>query len=515
MTIHRKDLSVSRSKRLLGKHFLVFLGGVLFSAMPTAQGSEDSCSNVADEFAKLVNRASTKVAAKTMTYDQARERLDELTKVEVKTIFPETRSVRTGRKITEIRVRDDAAAIDRYKRHFDEVWEMRVASGQMPPWKLREYRDWLKAQSKTNPPSAYPEIKSKELYDDYFQDNGTINEYLDFQYLNYLEATRAIRPENVEEYLRTLDPSFVKHLGRSAWRKTKAIANSAWGGAIGASVVMFAALPGELVSATLGPWIQPIKEYFTSKAREASTQAVEAVKDWGSLFQGGEDAYVVQLDKLSLLTSTFDQRNFDQMGRVEIAKVFDDYTAQTSAILPQFHRLVLSEQKDFEKTWDQRLIDFRNPILQVNTNYDVQKSLVDRIRSDIEMKGGVASPDQLQRLAEAEKKMKIAEEYIANILADWLFYKQARGKDKPLEPALDRNFATVYELYLISMDPVILGKAMNERVKAHVEQLRQYSQKAQGKKVEGTPSTSKPEDQIKIQTGDGVTPAIQLQNKPK
>ncbi len=470
-------------------------------------GKPEDCTTVATDFARLVDRASTRVNAKMISREQAAARLEELVQMEVKAIFPETKSVRTGRRVTEVRVRDDAVAIDRYKRHFDEFWEMRVASGQIPSWKLKEYREWLRAQSKSSTPSAYPEIKSKELYDDYFTDGGTMSEYFDFQYLDYLEATKAIRPENVEDYLRTLDPSFVKHLGRAAWRKTKSLATSAWGGAIGASVVMFAAFPAEIVGATLEPFIKPIKDYFTTKAREASTQAVESLIDFGSLFQGGEEAYVAQLITLSALTSDFDLQKFDRMSRSEIAKKFDEYTAQTSANLPKFHKLVISEQKDFEKLWDQRLIDSREAILQMNLTYDGHKSELDRIKSDIEKSGAMPTPDQLSRLADAKNKMRKAEDYIANLLADWLFYKQVRGKERPLDPAMDRNYATVYEFYLIGMDPALLGKAMNERVKLHVEQLRQYSQKAQGKKVQGD-TAPKPEDQIKIDTGAGVTPAI-------
>lgn len=263
-----------------------------------------------------------------------------------------------------------------------------------------------------------------------------------------------------------------------------------------------------MAGALLGPIVQPVKDFLTKGAKEVSTNAVEAVKDWGNLFVGGEEGYLVALENLNSLTFQFDQQNFDEKNRAEVAKSFDQYATQTSKILPQFHKLVMQEQNDFEQKWDQRLKDFRDPILQMNSTFELHKSGVERIQAEIAETGGVATPDQLLKLAEESKKMRIAEDYIANILADWLFYKQARGAEKPLESGLDRNFATVYELYLINKDPALLAKAMNERVKAHVEQLRQYSQKAQGKKVDPAAKQPKPEDQIKIDTGTSMVPVL-------
>ncbi len=135
---------------------LLFITGLLLPSI--GWGESEDCSSVATDFARLVDRASTSVAGKVISKEQALARIEELAQVEVKAIFPETKSVRTGRRVTETRVRDDAASIDRYKRHFDQFWEMRVASGQIPSWKLKEYRDWLKTQSKGSTPSAYPEL---------------------------------------------------------------------------------------------------------------------------------------------------------------------------------------------------------------------------------------------------------------------------------------------------------------------------------------------------------------------
>lgn len=220
--------------------FLIFL----ISSFP-ASADQDVCDSAPSSFAKLVDRAN--LAVTFLTKEEAAKRVEAMAKVEVKEIFPETKLVRTGRRITEMRVRDDAEAINRYKRHFDELWEARVKAGQIPSWYLKQYREWLKSMSKTNPPGAYPEIKAKELFDDYVSDGGTLNEYLDFQYLDYLEATRAVRPENVEAYLKTLDPSFIRHLGRATVRKGIALGKSAWGGSyrcFGADVCCFAGRSG-------------------------------------------------------------------------------------------------------------------------------------------------------------------------------------------------------------------------------------------------------------------------------
>jgi hypothetical protein len=94
--------------------------------------------------------------------------------------------------------------------------------------------------------------------------------------------------------------------------------------------------------------------------------------------------------------------------------------------------------------------------------------------------------------------MAAAETFLANSLADWMFYKQARGKKNPIEAALDLNFTMVYNTYMRMMSPGKLADAMNARVNNHVAQLEKYSKKAAGKPEEIPVGPDiKPEDQIK------------------
>lgn len=447
-------------------------------------------------------------AVKISEVEKAKAELEILYAKTVKEIFPEVQQVRTGRRAVEKRVRTTPADKKRFKDHFDEVWNKRVAAGQIPAWDLKEYRTWLSKASDSEGP--YPPINAKELLEDYISEGATLTEYFDFKYLEFLEKVKFTRPdgasagEAVQAYLKTLDPSLLKHFAKSVVRGTKKVAKSWMGGAAASTIFLVSAFPGELVNAALGPWIMPIKDFFTTKAKEVSTQAAESVRDWAVLFKGGEEEYVNALVTLRAASYRFDEEKFDEMPRPAAATKLKEYLAITTEQLPRFHALVMVEQKNFETVWNKRLEDFRESVVTGSSVYTQHRIALDQLKSIISSRSDGATPEELERMAEYTHELDGAENYIANVLADWLFYKQARGNSKPLDPALDRNFATIYEKYMRNMSVGRLATAINMRVKAHVKQLETYSSKVTGKKnnepASGAPPAAKPEEQIRVET---------------
>lgn len=432
--------------------------------------------------------------------EKAVRELESLYQKSVKDIFPEIQEVKTGRRTVEKRVRTNAQDKIRFKAHFDALWEKRIAAGQVPKWELDDYRTWLKTQGDSE--GAYPPIAAKTLLDDYVTDNGTISEYFDFKYLEYLEKVKFVRPdgttsrEQVEAYLKTLDPNVAKHYAKAAVVGTKNWAKTWIGGAAIAS--LFLTLPNDLI-------VQPIKAYLIRETKEQVNQVTEKVLNW-TLFDGGEKEYEIALAKLRGISVNFDgliagkDVNFDTMPRVEGLKQLESYLASTSAELPRFHALVLSEQKDFETIWDKRLADTKESVVSVNASYTQFKIALRQLEATIASRGGQETPEEAEVRAEYAFEMDKAEDYIANILADWQFYKQVRGKNK-IDAAIDRNFATIYEKYMRTMSVGRLASAINTRVKAHVEQLEAYSDKTKKKKEAepGTTTPLKPEEQIRVE----------------
>jgi hypothetical protein len=471
---------------------LLFAAGGPAAFSPAAFAQErSSCSA---SFAELVSRTSARLpwAAKVA----AELELERLLKVKVEEIFPDTQTVRTGRRTTEVRVRDNAAAMRRFRESFDKLWDNRVAAGKVPAWEVKEYRAWLRAQS--NSEGAYPPVNAKELFEDYISDGGTIAEYFDFKYLEYLEKVRFTRPENVDEYIRTIDHSILRHWARVGARGAKNFTMPFFRTTLVLTIGVAVTLPFTILNEGLGNAL--IGQAFTVYLKEKTVQTTEQVRDWGKFFKGGEDEYVSAFLKLATLSYQLDSKNFDEMPRAQVAKELEEFMESTALLLPQFHELVMSEQKDFENRWDTRLNQTKESILVVSTAHQQVRIASDQLKAAIAARGGVASPEELERLSEYTHEMELSADYIASVLADWLFYKQVRGKARPLEPALDRNFATVYERYLRTMGPGRLTKAINARVRAHVSQLMLYSKKVQGLKVDPKSQEIKPEDQIKIES---------------
>jgi hypothetical protein len=394
---------------------------------------------------------------------------------------------------------------------FDRLWDNRYLSGEIPYSEVSAYRAWLRKKYG----KAYPPIEAEVLYKDFVtaDPTGSIAGYFDDHFIDYLYESKRVTAESFDDYVKSIDPSMVRRFGKRALKamgKTKDYVITA---AITASLMQFYTIPGDLVSNAINGLSQAffgstLKEYLTGKTKEVTETVGEKVRDW-NLFAGGEEKYVSTLLALKMASRDLDARNFDNLSRTESVRVLEEFKTFTSEKLPLFRDLLLSEQKDFEKLWDNRLQELKQSTVAVNSVYQQYKIALDRIQADIAAREepAVPTPQELEMMAQYTQEMSGAVTFLANSLADWLFYKQARGTKNPIDPALDLNFSMVYNSYMRMMSPGKLANAINARVTNHVTQLEKYSKKAAGKESD-IPSgpEQKPEDQIKEGTEKMMNP---------
>jgi hypothetical protein len=342
---------------------------------------------------------------------------------------------------------------------------------------------------------------------------GSVAGYFDDAFLDYLYESKKLTVENFDDYVKQIDPSMVRRFGKRALKalgKTKDYVITA---AITASLMQFSTIPGDLVSNAINGLSQAffgstLKEWINGKTKEVTETVGEKVRDW-NLFAGGEEKYVSTLLSLKMASNDLEARDFDKLNRAEALRILENFKTFTSEKLPLFRDLLLSEQKDFEKLWDNRLQELKQSTVAVSTNYQQYKIALDRIQADIAgRENAMATPEELALMSEYSQEMAGAETFLANSLADWMFYKQARGTKNPIDPALDLNFTMVYNSYMRMMSPGKLADAMNARVVNHVSQLEKYSKKAAGKEAEiPAGPEKKPEDQIKEGTEKILNPS--------
>lgn len=446
---------------------------------------------------KLASRAS-----RTAYKDQLRE----IEQIPVHDIFTES-IVRRGKTLVKVTEKNKVE----YQNVFDRLWDNRYQSGEIPYSEVSSYRGWLK--KKYGKP--YPPIEAEVLHKDFVKADptGAIAGYFDDHFLDYLYDSKKLTAETFDDYVKSIDPSMVRRLGKRALRamgKTKDYVITA---AITASLMQFYTIPGDLVSNAINGLSQAffgatLKEWLNGKTKQVTETVGEKVRDW-TLFAGGEEKYVSTLLALKMASKDLAARDFDQLSRADAMRLLDEFKTNTSEKLPLFRDLLLVEQKDFEKIWDNRLQELKQSTVAVSSVYQQYRIAYDRIQADIAGRDApaLATPEELELMAQYTQEMAGAETFLANSLADWMFYKQARGSKNPIDPALDLNFTMVYNSYMRMMSPGKLAEAMNARVANHVGQLEKYSKKAAGK-TEEIPSgpEQKPEDQIKEGTEKMVLP---------
>jgi hypothetical protein len=470
--------------------FLLVFSGAAFAEGKVLPTGEAVCSS---RFSRLLGRAGTHAA-----HAEFRKAIEEVEAIPVRDVFPQAIS-RRGKKIVKV----TEANKEEFQTLFDKLWTNRVAAGDIPASEISYYRKWLR--KKYGRP--YPQINPEVLHKDFVvaEPTGSLAGYFDDDFLDYLYESKKVTAENVDDYVKSLDPSIVKRFGRRAGRRLAKIGDYVITAGLTATILQVSTIPGDFVSNLLNGlsqalFGQTIKEFISSKTKEATQQVGEKVRDWSTLFVGGEEKYNSTLKELKQASVRLDSQDFDRMPRTQAAKVLEGFMNYTAAQLPLFQALVLSEQKDFESAWDQRLQELKQATIMVNTNFQQHKIALDQMQAQIASRSdpAVATPEELETMADYTAEMQSSESFLANALADWLFYKQARGPDNPLDPALDRNFSTVYSSYLRTMSPGKLAKAINARVSAHIAQLEKYSNKASGTK-DANPNApvEKPEDQIK------------------
>lgn len=435
-----------------------------------------------------------------------RAELEQIEQIPVKDIFPDS-VVRRGKTLVKVTEKNKAD----YQSTFDRLWENRYMSGQVPYSEVSAYRAWLKAKYG----KPYPPLEAEVLYKDFVtaDPTGSIAGYFDDAFLDYLYESKKLTVENFDDYVKQIDPSMVRRFGKRALKamgKTKDYVITA---AITASLMQFSTIPGDLVSNAINGLSQAffgstLKDWINGKTKEVTETVGEKVRDW-NLFAGGEEKYISTLLALKMASTDLEARDFDKLNRAEAMRVLESFKNSTSDKLPLFRDLLLSEQKDFEKLWDNRLQELKQSTVAVSSVYQQYKIALDRIQADIAGREtpGVATPEELALLADYSQEMAGAETFLANSLADWMFYKQARGAKNPIDPALDLNFSMVYNSYMRMMSPGKLADALNARVVNHVAQLEKYSKKAAGKEAEiPAGPEKKPEDQIKEGTEKIINP---------
>lgn len=452
-------------------------------------------------FSSLVGKVTNRTGR--AAYLQELERIE---RIPVKEIFPDS-LVRKSKTLVKMTEKNKLV----YQETFDHLWDNRYMSGKIPYSEVSAYRAWLKAKYG----KPYPPVEAETLYRDFVtaDPTGSIAGYFDDAFLDYLYDSKKLTVENFDDYVKQIDPSMVRRFGKRALKSLSKTKDYVITAAITASLMQFSTIPGDLVSNAINGFSQAffgstLKEWLNGKTKEVTETVGEKVRDW-NLFAGGEEKYVSTLLDLKMITNDLEKREFDKLNRMEAMRALEGFNNFTSEKLPLFRDLLLSEQKDFEKVWDNRLQELKQVTVAMGGKYEQYKIARDRIQIDIagRQPPATATPEELARLAEYSQEMASAETFLANTLADWLFYKQARGSRNPIDPALDAQFSTVYSTYMRMMPPGKLASAMIARVKNHVVQLEKYSKKAAGK-TEEIPKgpEKKPEDQIKEGTEKIMNP---------
>lgn len=443
-----------------------------------------------DGFAELMGKWKKAVIAAPV---DTKERLAKAEQISVKEIFPKAKGRKKGPRVAEgLAVTQESMRA--YKHAFDDLWNARVSNGVLPKWELSRYREWLKAQNSR----PYPNIDRKSLHELYYE--NPIADYFDDEFLDYLQARTGANFDSIEDYVSTLDKSMIKNLSKALFRRVAKSRVFLIG--TGAATVYFLNLINESVNSSLDKLSQillgqTLKELFSNQTKNLTEQAVSVVRDWGKLFVGGEEKYVETVTRLEYESYAFQAQDINKLTRADGVAALEKYNQFTTDTLPLFHPLVMSEQKDFEEIFDKRLQEFKGALPVASLEYQNYLIALNSLRAEVEKQGTLPSAEQLELLDTYAKQIKFSEEVIVNMLADWLFYKQARGPDKPLDSTLRLAFRPVYEKYLLTGDLELLKRALLDRTRAHITQLQRYSNKVAGKKVaESKAEQSKPEDQI-------------------
>jgi hypothetical protein len=278
--------------------------------------------------------------------------------------------------------------------------------------------------------------------------------------------------------------------------------------ALGLGVLM--ALPFTLINEGVGTALigQAFTTFFTGWSKEKVTEGAEKLRDW-SKFTGGEENYVITLGKLRRISWQLSRKDFSAIPPAEAKKALEEFTKSSSELLPQFHDMVVAEQPDFEKSFDEHLSGARSTLNSLFNLHNQNLLALSEIKREIAARESeLPTAEELKQLNDFASTMADLEPAVASILANWQFYKQTRGEKRPLaDIALDEDYASKYNVYLLNMNPALLAQKINEKVKKHVEQLETYSKRAKGEDVEKKDSDLKPEDLIKLEAAPVLVPA--------
>ena len=390
---------------------------------------------------------------------QLRKELTEFESKPAKDFFPNFFTNRAGKKLVTM----NPTERDALRKYFDELWEKRVASGVIPKYELKRYRKWLK---KDQPDGlSYPVIDSTALYSDYIEKGRPISEYLDDLFLNFVEKDHGLRAETLPQFLNSLEPEFRKYLVRSKLRDLRRVAN-------GVKNTLVAAPITAVGIAAVGIWSGMFRSWF----EKLQASAISGFHQTEDLLNRSIFAQRLQdtVDKLVIasqqLLSAKMGNGTSQATESEAIKVTQ---AALSAVAPSSYDALISSQPTFSADWRAKLDRFYLPLTAWQSTYSQLSQAQEELRSRVDRMSAEGKPisgNDLRRMADLASQMSGFEDQMANVLADYAFYRAFKAKD-PI-PDLVRQYEPVLQYYLENMNLSKFRDQFAARINDHALQIK-------------------------------------------
>lgn len=503
-----------------GGYLRAFLAFLILSLVPLAAEAADmppplavsSAQNCERNFATLFTRKG--IQAQYLT------EIDEVAKTPITDIFPDsfTRRGKTLARVTELNKRKFGALFDKY-------WDGRVGAKLLPKSEVAAYREWLakkygrpyqpiEAELISQQASSTPPVLMGSHFDEFF--------------IDYLYDTKRVTVESVSDYAKTIDPSALRRwYGRAKKMGNKSM-EFAFTAMLTAAILQFSSIPADVATSAINSLSQTVfgvtaKEWVSGKTKDITTsvgeKVNEVVRDW-TLFIGGEEKYNSTLLDLRMKSKDIESlfgkdvngvriQDFDSMPRADASRVLKEFSEFTAKRLPDFQKLVLSEQKNFDANWIKWLQDQRQPAISTNSNYITVKVALDQLNLSVaNREPPLAKPEELELMASYTQMLALYETSLAGAIADWMFYSQTLGNGQKVNNEIDSTYKMLYNNYMNSMSPGKLAMFMNTRLVEHMDRLEKYNKKAAGQVVDLVPGSGP-------QPGDQIIKEIDQKEEPK
>lgn len=413
------------------------------------------------------------------------------------------RPIGPGEVIRVLRVNRESQ--QRYNQIFEQLWQDRISSRttrreqSAVRREYNEFRRWLSRKNQivgdSNPGARYPALDAQMLHDKYLQTSvanpepARLAAYFDQVYFDFVverhsrdlsrRTITVANPNNpdmvaeVATYLNSLDGRILANLAESLRYNASPKLKLFLGGVLG---YLLAQGTGILNETVIQPYIyQPTRRYVTNRTREA----VNSVVDFAKVFTGGEAAYISSLVHANTAASRLDPKAVQTQPQEEAANSLKEYVTDMGNVLPSFHPVLISQQKNFEAVWQNRIRELQNPLRDelsefMRTETELLKLRADLARARANNPGATATPEERALERRFVTQMQNLGKKMAGKLADWLFYKVTMPKERALDPAVEQMFQEAYAQYLTSMDVGLLATELSQRVRDHMVRLNKF-----------------------------------------